>query len=258
MKAMRPFLMLVLAIAASVSRLGSAGAPTPVVVELFTSEGCSSCPAADALLQRLLDTQPVPDVQIIALGHHVDYWDQLGWRDRFSSGASTNRQQRYAQIFNIDSVYTPEMVVDGREEFVGSDARAAQRAIAQAAAAPHADVSLAAEPAAGGHVAVAVKVAGVPKLSGRDHADVVLAVTESGLRSDVRGGENRGRQLAHAPVVRQLTTIGEARSDAALRTDVAVPAAWQRDRVTIVAFVQERFGRHVLGAAALPLQSTTR
>src|SRR3982750_2639510 len=84
----------------------------PVVVELFTSEGCSSCPAADAMLQALIDSQPIAGAQVIGLGHHVDYWDQLGWRDKFSSGASTNRQQRYAQVFNVDSIYTPEMVVD--------------------------------------------------------------------------------------------------------------------------------------------------
>jgi hypothetical protein len=160
---------------------GHAAAPTPVLVELFTSEGCASCPAADALLQSLVDTQPIEGAQVIALGHHVDYWDQLGWRDRFSSGAATNRQQRYSQVFNIDSVYTPEMVVDGREELVGSDARVARRAIGNAAAAAHAAVTLTVEPADGNRVATAVTVSELPKVSRGDHADVVVVVVESRL-----------------------------------------------------------------------------
>ena len=107
----------------------SSATPTAVVVELFTSEGCSSCPPADALLQSLVDAQPIDGAQIIGLGHHVDYWDRLGWRDKFSSGASTARQQRYARTFNVDSIYTPQMVVDGRDEFVGSNRSAAWQAI---------------------------------------------------------------------------------------------------------------------------------
>ena len=128
-------------------RDGYAASPTPIIVELFTSEGCSSCPAADALLQSLVDTQPIAGADVIGLGHHVDYWNELGWRDRFSSAASTNRQQRYGQVFNVDSIYTPQMVVDGREEFVGSDSRGARRAIGKALTVPHALVTLAMEPA---------------------------------------------------------------------------------------------------------------
>lgn len=97
-------------------------APSIVVVELFTSEGCSSGPPADTLLQRLADASPVEGVQIVALGEHVDYWDQQGWKDRFSSVALTNRQRVYAQALNTESIYTPQMIVDGRAEFVGSDA----------------------------------------------------------------------------------------------------------------------------------------
>src|SRR5207248_2505171 len=242
------------------SQTGSAAAPrpTPVLVELFTSEGCSSCPPADALLQTLVNTQSIAGAEVIALGHHVDYWDRLGWRDRFSSGASTNRQQRYAQVFNIDAVYTPQLVVDGRDQFVGSDANAARRTIGRAAAGPHATVAIALGPADAGRVTATVTIAELPKISRGDKADLVVAITESGLRSDVRGGENRGRQLAHAPVVRQLTTIGEISADAALQSNLAIAPAWQRERVMVVAFVQERFSRQVLGAAASPLQSDRR
>jgi len=232
---------------------GRAASVTPVLVELFTSEGCSSCPAADALLQLLVDAQPVEGAQVIALGQHVDYWDQLGWRDRFSSAAATNRQQRYSQVLNVDSVYTPEMVVDGREELVGSDAPRARRAIGKAASVAHAQVTVAVEPGDGDRASATVTITDLPNVSRGDRADVIVAVVESRLRSEIKGGENRGRVLTHAPVVRQMTTIGEATSPR-LTTNIAVARDWQREHITIVAFVQERFSRHVLGAAAAPLR----
>ena len=109
-----------------------AASPTPVIVELFTSEGCADCPPADALLAKIVAAQPVAAAQIIGLGQHVDYWDRLGWKDRFSSAALTRRQQAYQSRFATESIYTPQMVVDGRAEFVGSDASAARKAIERA------------------------------------------------------------------------------------------------------------------------------
>ena len=114
-----------------------AGTPRKaVVVELFTSEGCSSCPPADELLGHLRQDLSAKNIQVIPLGFHVDYWDGLGWKDRFSSAEFTQRQEQYAQALRVDGPYTPEMVVDGAVEFVGNDAGRAQQADRQQASQP--------------------------------------------------------------------------------------------------------------------------
>ena len=121
----------------------AAGTPTAVVVELFTSEGCSSCPPADDVLRELVGRQPLANINIIGLGEHVDYWDRLGWRDPFSAAAFTTRQTEYeARAFRTGSIYTPQIVVDGRFQEIGSDRAAVRRAISQAAALPKATVGV--------------------------------------------------------------------------------------------------------------------
>ena len=255
--------VLVVAVALTFLVSGTQGAVVatrvPVLVELFTSEGCSSCPPADALLQSLAETQPVAGAEIVALGQHVDYWDRLGWKDRFSSSALTSRQREYGRALHVDSIYTPQIVVDGQAELVGSDTNGARRAIAKAVSEPHASLSIAIEAAGGDRLAVSASAADLPKLSRADRADFVLAVTESALRSDVRAGENKGRVLTHAAVVRELKTMGEAAGlPLSARTEVGIAPGWQRDHVTIVVFVQERASRRVLGSAAAPLSSARR
>src|SRR5215510_3966440 len=180
---MRRILQVAVVIALSAaSPSPQAAPPVPILVELFTSEGCSDCPPADAVLEKLIATQPVAGADVIGLGEHVDYWDELGWKDRFSSAALTNRQHVYGASFALESVYTPQMIVDGRAQLVGSDGSAARKAIERAAAAPHGSVTIAVEPAAR---AVAVSVtASTPATRGRaDRADIIVAITEDHLQT---------------------------------------------------------------------------
>jgi hypothetical protein len=226
----------------------------PVIVELFTSEGCSSCPPADDLLARLDRTQPVQGAEIIALGEHVDYWNRLGWVDPFSSAGFSARQSQYADAFARNSVYTPQMVVDGRDEFSGGNANKALEAIARAAQSPKADIQIVSleDSAATKDVKLSIHVRDLPRTGSVEPADVVLAITENNLRSDVTNGENSGRHLAHTAVVRRLTVLGriDAGKDSFdVQSALDLARGWKRENLRAVVFVQEQTSRHVLGAA---------
>lgn len=224
---------------------------TPVLVELFTSEGCSSCPPADALLSHLGKTQPVHSADIIALEEHVDYWDQLGWKDPFSSEAATARQGDYGAAFGGSQVYTPQMIVDGRTEFVGSSDADALRAIRAASQTPKPAVRLSWEK----DDVLTIHIDPLNNTAGRDGQQVYLAVAENMLHSDVKRGENAGRGLEHNGVVRQLLPVGKTdAAPAGFSSSVAVHSAleWNRANLRAVVFVQERSSRHVLAAAAIP------
>jgi hypothetical protein len=234
-------------------------APASVVVELFTSEGCEDCPPADVVLAKLIAEQPVAGVEVIGLGEHVDYWDPLGWKDRYASAALTNRQQGYGTRFHLESVYTPQMVVDGRAQFVGSDAAAARKAIERAAMVPHAAVALTIESVSDRALAATVKVADLPRLSTGDRADIQVAVTEDHITTEVKRGENRGRTLAHTAVVRSLTTVGQVAAEGgSARAEIPLGADWRREQLKVVAFVQEQRGRAILASAVAPLQAAPR
>jgi hypothetical protein len=205
----------------------------PVLVELFTSEGCSSCPPADRHLQQL-------DSQVIVLSEHVDYWDHLGWKDRFSSPAFTERQEVYAKEFGLDSSYTPQMVVDGAAQFTGGDARRAAAEIDKAAGRPKAAIFLSRSGAG-----VRVDVEGAPH-----EADIWLALADDSDLTRVAGGENKGHILNHVAVVRSIRKIGSLKRGGTFAREVDLPsgAAGQR----IVVFLQEAGQARVLGAAMLP------
>jgi hypothetical protein len=231
----------------------------PVIVELFTSEGCSSCPPADALLAKLEERQPVANAQVIALEEHVDYWNNLGWMDPFSAKDWTARQEEYAASLGNRNVYTPQMVINGQTEFVGSREQQARQAVEQAAAGMRADVSLTARlREEKGPAEFAVSVGKLAGSQAGDAPEVWLAITEAGLHSNVTRGENAGEDLHHASVLRVLRKMGVAdpgkeisfSSGLRLRLD----PAWNLRNLHAVAFVQDKRSRQILGAAAAQIE----
>ena len=229
----------------------SADAHTPVIVELFTAEGCSSCPPADQLLARLEQAQPVPEADIIVLGEHVDYWNQLGWQDRFSAHLYTERQQEYAYAFGLEDVYTPQMVVNGQAGFNGADGPRALQEIRRAATAPHSGVSLLRKDPSD----LALTVGHFP--AGIKNVEIFLAITEDSLASDVRRGENVGRRLTHTGVVRSLVSVAhfDARKSPEFTADLPLhlPEDWNRENLHAVVLVEIRGSHHIVGAAKLKL-----
>jgi len=217
---------------------------TPVLVELFTSEGCSSCPPADALLKELQTAQPVPGARIVALGLHVDYWNYIGWTDRFSSPRFTARQENYSRRFT-QGPYTPQVVVDGATEFVGSDRRAALRTIAAAARKPkpfrvelmRRDNKL--------HVLV--------EGARLEPSDIVFAVIENNVETKVLRGENQGRVLRHTAVARNLDVIGSLTQEK-WEGEVPLPIPGNGKNLEAMVFVQSHRTGQVLGVDSISLQ----
>ena len=226
-----------------------------VVVELFTSEGCSSCPPADELLTHLRQDLSAKNIEVIPLGFHVDYWDGLGWKDRFSSVEFTKRQEQYAQALRVDGPYTPEMVVDGAVEFVGNDAGRAQSTIRQQASQLETtQVKIAT--AGADQLSVQVKGAAGPS-SG--NALVMLAITEDNLSTQVGSGENGGRTLHHAAVVRELRQVGTLH-DGGIETTVPLnlQKGWKRNDLRAVVFIQNGPSGKIEGAASVTLADQLR
>jgi hypothetical protein len=236
----------------------AADRPVPVIVELFTSEGCSSCPAADRLLARLEQTQPVPGAQVVAIEEHVDYWNQLGWTDPFSSPQFRARQNDYAVAFHASDIYTPQMVVNGQSQFVGSDANRAYHEIGAAAQSATTAVDLGTRPNSSDPdlLELSVQVTNLKNAKWRA-SNVYLAVTENGLTTFVPRGENSGRTLRHSSVVRSFGIIGQVKPQGAnggqLVSTLRLPREWKRENLRAVVFVQERETFHITGAGVVDL-----
>ena len=223
----------------------------PVLVELFTSEGCSSCPPADEFVQKLDTLQPVPGAQLIILSEHVDYWDHDGWRDPNSSHALTERQDAYVHALGQSTPHTPEIIVDGTKELKISDAHDVETVFQQAAAT----------------VKIPVHIIGVTlnkdapntlrahvdaDASADEHsADLFLAVALDHVDSQVLRGENGGRHLTHVAVVQQIAKIGKLNKGKTFAEDVQLKlkAATNLDQIRVVAFAQESGPGKLHGAA---------
>ena len=236
--------LVVLLSASGLTRAQSSADCVLVIAELFTSEGCSSCPPADALLEMWLREQPIKGVFVIPLSEHVTYWDHQGWKDPFSAQQYTARQQQYGLRFNIESIYTPQIVIDGTREFVGSDKRAIERALTDAAKTPKPALNVTATVDDG---SINMMASG-PGLTAEKDAELVFAVTEDHLVIDVPRGENAKRTLKHSGVVRWLKLAGTIGSSPTTAT-VKLSNDWHRENLRVVAFVQSRKDRHVVAAA---------
>jgi hypothetical protein len=199
-----------------------------VLAELFTSEGCSSCPPADQLLRELDRRQPVAGAQVIVLGEHVDYWNQLGWRDPFSSAQFTQRQEHYSRVLGRE-VFTPQLVVDGSEQVLGNDPDAVQKAIARAAAKPKFPVRIGQVRREGGEALVTVSIGALPK--GR--ADVWVALAGESDSSKVSRGENSGRTLTHIAAARSLTKVGAVSKSEGMEKVLRLPVTAGTARVVV-------------------------
>jgi hypothetical protein len=214
----------------------------PVLVELFTSEGCSSCPPADALLQSLDREQNVPGATVIVLSEHVDYWDHEGWRDPFSSPEMTARQEFYVSHFSQDSAYTPEAVVDGTRGLTGNDRRGLISAIQEAAQKPKIEIAIANAAVSGKTIEALVTAGAHPR------TDLYAVLADDHDESSVSRGENSGRHLEHVAVLRVIEKVGSLNDGLSKQIHVALRNPAQA-KIRLVVFAQERGTGHILGVA---------
>lgn len=237
---------------AAFSQTSAASEDTPVVLELFTSEGCSSCPPADELLSRMgaLTTGVIP------LAYHVDYWDSLGWSDPFSSSQWTMRQVEYIRAMQLSGSYTPQMVINGRWQCVGSDPNGITRAIAAARAAPPPGVVTvrATPPAAGSHKLNVSVSARIVRTAGDKSLVVVVAIYENGLIAKIDGGENSGHRVRYDYTVRKIIPAFELNpaASSALENELSVDLdpSWKLDHLGVAAFIQDETSLAIDGAVA--------
>ena len=244
---------LALAAGMPISVAADSGAPrVPVLLELFTSEGCSSCPPADRLLETLDQKQPVAGAELIVLSEHVDYWDRLGWKDPFSSPVATARQQDYTNKYNLDGVYTPQLVVDGRYGIVGSDSREATDAIQKAMREQKIPIAVSKVSRNGNQVTAHIELRGDQNFKG-GRGVLFVAIADNRAESQVARGENSGRSLAHVAVTRTLKQIGAIDLDSATAKDVTLSVSSGANGSRLVAFVQDPKSGHVLAVAVQKL-----
>ena len=203
------------------------------VVELYTSEGCSSCPPADEFLSKIGKTREAD--QIIPLAFHVDYWDYIGWEDPYAKAEYTQRQRKVAKVNKQNSIYTPEFVVDGAEargsRGVTKQVKRAHKNLAEA------DIELNLSAVMDGQLTANVTIDNL-KYEGKDKPQVYLAIYESGLSSEIKAGENRGRYLNHDYVVRYLSKAQNTGEGEMHSFDITLAPEWNRDEIGLTVVVK--------------------
>jgi len=253
-------LVFAISAAAAIAPLGaqsdSYNGQVPVLLELFTSEGCSDCPPADRLLEALDRTQSVAGAEVIVLSEHVDYWNRLGWKDPFSSPQFSARQSAYASKFHLDSVYTPQLVVDGRLQFVGSDGREAKAAIEKERREQKLSIAISHVVRTSDQVTAHIEIPATQNQPGGRAPVLYVALADNKAESQVARGENAGRALAHVAVVRYLAQVETIRPDKQVDKQVtlSIQPGVGTNGLRIVAFLQDPGSGHILGAALQKLQ----
>ncbi len=222
----------------------------PVLVELFTSEGCSSCPPADVLLQKIDTQQPIPGAEMIVLSEHVTYWDHDGWKDPNSSPSLTDRQSAYETVMGEKEVFTPQLIVDGTQVKL-ADTQALITALQKAAAAPKVPVRIAELTVDDRNPALLRARVETDVNSEKHGADVFVALALDHVESQVLKGENGGRHLVHVWVVQQIVKVGKLPKGKSFAQEVELKLKPGTDpkNLRLVAFVQEPGPGNVLGAA---------
>ena len=230
-------------------RTPDAAAP-PVLVELFTSEGCSSCPPADELLEQMDAAQPVPGVQLIVLSEHVDYWNHDGWKDPYSSAQLTERQSGYVHSLRLNTPYTPQFIVDGAGELKGKASELAQT-LQKASTSPKVAVRIRSLSFEAGSPALVRAHIDVDGTSQKHNAEIFVVVALDHAESQVLRGENTGRHLTHVAVAQEFIKIGKLEKQKTFSQDfqVKLKPGTEPANVRIVAFVQDPGLGKVLGAA---------
>jgi hypothetical protein len=224
----------------------------PVLVELFTSEGCSSCPPADVMIQKLDEYQPIPGAQLVVLSEHVTYWDHDGWKDPNSSAALTDRQSSYEGALGLKEPYTPQIIVDGTQVIrIDETQQQMDEIFHKAAAAPKVPVRISAVTVDGGNPGVLRAHIETGANFDTHAAAVFLALALDHVESQVLRGENGGKHLEHVAVVQQFVKIGKLPKGKNLAQDVQVKLKPDEDprNLRLIAFVQESGPGRVLGAA---------
>jgi len=221
--------------------------PKVVLVELFTSEGCSSCPPADALLRELNGAQTAAGQLIVGISEHVTYWNSLGWSDPFSSSIYTERQNAYGKIFNLDSVYTPQMVINGEEQTVGSDRAGVVRAIRNEEDKPQPiSVRIISMNVTANSLTINFSAVGTGKLQ---DADIIACIVDDADQSSVLRGENSGRTLTHVGVARLLERIAKLRPVSQQTVQIPLPPSFRTSQKHhVILFAQTTVNGEVLGA----------